>query len=294
MNAFFELSRDQDNLFACLDRTNNWCDPHFHSNIEVVYVLKGSMEITINGQTRVLHRRDLAVSNSYEIHTYNTPVSSHCKILLIPTDMVNSFILQSQGKTFATPFLPAGDHDRRLREVIYNLAEFDESDTSLMLKGYLYVLLGLLSEKLGLTDQNYRSGASDLIRKILIYLEQHYTESLTIEGIAHYYGYSKGYLSRLFNANLNCSFNHYLNLLRARHAARLIRNTAYSMDEIAYQSGFQSVRTFHRAFQKYYDTTPLDYKKKKVVDRSFDDELEYLASRWPELASTLNANHEKE
>lgn len=34
MDAFFELSRDQDQLFPCLDRTNSWCAPHFHSSIQ--------------------------------------------------------------------------------------------------------------------------------------------------------------------------------------------------------------------------------------------------------------------
>lgn len=291
---FFELSRDQNQRFYCLDRINSWCDPHFHSNIEIIYVLEGSIEITVNGKTRHLQSRELSVANSYELHTYKTPQYSHCYILLIPTGMIESFFQQTQDQNFSSPFLVAGSHDRQLREVIDNLATLNESEGSIMLKGYLYILLGLLSEALGMAKNHYRSNVNDLMRKTLIYLEQHYTEALTLEDISHHVGYSKRYLSHLINANLNCSFHYYLNLLRARHAARLIHNTNYSIQEIAYQSGFRHIRTLQQAFQIYYGVSPMEYKKKGMEDSSFFTELHELSTYYPELADTLEANREIE
>lgn len=272
MKAFFELHRDINNSINCFQSTNNNCNPHFHSNIEILYVLDGQIDVTVNGRSERLTAGCASAAGSFDIHAYSTPAHSECIILIIPTDMVNSFNIMTRASTFASSFMQPGKRNRDMANAMERLVEFSGCRDSLIAKGYIYVILGILAEQVGISNTD-RSGSDFIIRDILVYLEQYYLENLTIESLAKRYGYHKDYLSRLFNASIGCGFSHYVNILRARHAAMLLRSTHLSLEEIAYQSGFNSARTFYRAFQGFYGMTPTAYRRMQIPENDADREL---------------------
>ncbi|MBQ8003086.1 MAG: AraC family transcriptional regulator [Clostridia bacterium] len=71
---------------------------------------------------------------------------------------------------------------------------------------------------------------------------------------------SKYTLSRLFNTKLKDGFNDYLNSLRVRNAIELME-TGKSISECAYESGFENLRTFNRAFKKVMGICPSAWRK---------------------------------
>ncbi len=273
MQAFFELARDENTAFCCEKSTNNECQPHFHSNIEIAFVIKGGFEATISGQTALLRPGDLSVASSYEVHHYRTPKESEIVLLIIPTNLVSRFNLLAQHSVFKTPFLIGSRRSDAIYEAIRRLEEFNGTNDSIIVKGYLYAILGYLIEQLGLRD--YSGSASDLgpVRDILMYIEEHYLEPLTVTQLAAHFGYNKYYFSRLFNRTLGCGFNHYVNTIRARHAASLIHNSDLSITEIGFASGFNNARTFARAFQTLYGVTALEYKKGRIPPSDMDREI---------------------
>lgn len=272
MKPFFELHQDVNNTIDCFASENNFCYPHFHSNIEILYVLEGEIKITINRESRLLTAGCASVAGSFDIHSYNTPSYSRTIILIIPTDLINSFHILTRSASFACPFMEPGFRDKDMRNAMEQLVSFSDVRDSLIAKGYIYVVLGILTEQLGLSNTVKKE--SDLvIRDILIYLEEHYLEDLTIEELARIFGYHKDYLSRLFNTSIGVGFSHYMGILRSRHAAMLLRNSDLNLDEIAYQSGFNSTRTFYRAFQSFYNVTPSSYRKANLPENDADREL---------------------
>ena len=285
MNAFFELSREYDKMLYCKRHDNNSCNPHFHSHIELVYVMNGEIEVTINNETRRLSKGSAAVSSSYDVHHYCTPENSQVYILLIPLDSVALIDNIMRGKTFSSPFMVSNPDTPAFEEAIKWLSHFDDTYASLTATGYLYVVLGILVARLGLSERRYEGGSTQLIRNILIYMDENYLEDISVDIVAHKFGYNKSYMSRFFNSHLGFGFSHYLNTLRSRHAARLIRMTDKSLDEILYLSGFGSVRTFNRSFKDFYNMAPTEYKRRRAhVETDADREIDYFAYRWPEHA----------
>ncbi|MXV51932.1 helix-turn-helix domain-containing protein [Pedobacter sp. HMF7647] len=70
-------------------------------------------------------------------------------------------------------------------------------------------------------------------------------------------------LSRIINAGLEKNFNDFVNEFRVREVTRKMRDPAYdrfTLLGIAYESGFNSERTFHRVFKEITGKTPLEYK----------------------------------
>lgn len=261
MNATFELSRDYYKDISCIVSEYSRCDPHFHSNIEIVYVIEGEMEATINNQTAVLRPGWVSIANSYDIHTYKTPHYSKARILIVPTDIIKSFNNITKTMNFASPFMECCQSSSDIDFATSRLTEFNNTRNSLVAKGLIYFILGVLMDKIGLISRQTDSHSDTLMRNILIYLENNYLNNLTRNDLARHFGYSENYLSRLFNSKLGCGINQYINTMRARHAASLIHDTNYSLTEIAYQSGFGSSRTFTRAFKEFYNITPSEYKR---------------------------------
>lgn len=262
LDAVFEIDRDFYQNIFCVEWEQNRCDPHFHSNIEIVHVMQGELQSVINGVPKLLSAGCTCVTNSYDIHHYSTPEYSKVRLLIIPTDVVKSFSALSQTMNFSSPYLEPCEETKEINYALEKLLPFNNTHDSLIAKGYLYVILGILIKKIGLTDRSVKSSSESLMRNILVYLERNYLEHITIDSLAKHFGYNKDYLSRLFNANLNCGFNQYVNVLRSRHAAALIQNTKSNLMEIGYLSGFGSSRTFTRAFKDFYKITPLEYKQR--------------------------------
>lgn len=262
MDAYFELFRDRNFDIHLADQKNNFIDAHYHSNLEIVYVMDGEIEITVGEYTRLLKAGEVSVANSYDIHRYMTPAYSVIKLLIIPIELIGSFLRLSEGKTFASPFLSKPQFTRPILSAMKSLESTGIRGKSLTVKGYLYVILGLLSDGLGLVPCDRHSGALGPIREMLLYLELNFKQPIYLSELAKKFGYNKDYLSRMFNTSMGCGFKYYLNLLRARNAANLILNSDLPMYEVAYQSGFTSQRTFHRFFKELYDTTPIEYKNR--------------------------------
>ena len=71
---------------------------------------------------------------------------------------------------------------------------------------------------------------------------------------------NKYYISHLFSQTLGIRFNDYLHYLRISEACKLLRNTDYSITEIGDAVGYNTPRTFNRAFLKQTGTTPTEYR----------------------------------
>ena len=261
MNAIFDINREQDSVIDCMDLEDNAFGHHFHSNLEIALVLEGEIEVTINGLTRVLGKGAISAADSYDVHCYYTRTHSRIRLVIIPIDLARMPGSPFQTMTFSSPFLFPCGKTPQLEQAMAALAACGKTQNSMTAMGYVLVLLGLLAEELSLSPRLAENGSSLLTRDILVYLEQNYLTHITMEDLAHRYGYNKNYLSRLFHAQLGCGFLPYLNSRRAQYAARLMSNASLSLEEIAYQSGFRSLRTFNRAFQACFQQTAFQYRK---------------------------------
>ena len=70
-------------------------------------------------------------------------------------------------------------------------------------------------------------------------------------------GYSKYYVSRLFNTFIGQNINNYLNMVRVEHAYTMINSDdKKNISEIALMCGFNSLPTFYRCYKKVYGIHP--------------------------------------
>lgn len=286
-NFSYEYYRDHQLLPLCWKSLNDCCLPHFHSSIEIVYVASGEINANLNGQFYCVKEKNFLLVPSYTIHSYTTEFSSKSYIFTIPIDAISSYKSIFYKKTFASLLIESSDYSMELLHcmeaictlsglsITGRLSETEDVTTcypaairlpgdmnSLLhentIKGYTYVFLGLLIKQVGLSDIP-NTKISTLAQDILIYLQDNYLTVLTLDDISNHFGYSKSRFSHIFNEYFGCKLIEYINGLRCRHALELLLEKKTTITEIALASGFDSTRTFYRAFQKSFGCTPSQY-----------------------------------
>ena len=100
------------------------------------------------------------------------------------------------------------------------------------------------------------------IHKVQDFIEQHMSESLSIEELSIVAGFSKYHFSRIFQSILHEPLAHYVNRIRMENALFYLAHRAdKNMTDIAYELGFTDSAVFSRAFRNYHGISPREYRK---------------------------------
>jgi len=93
------------------------------------------------------------------------------------------------------------------------------------------------------------------------YMEQHFTENITLEEVARVIYLSASRFRHLFQETMHVGFKEYLIGLRYQAAKRLLANTDMTVSEIASQTGFSNLYSFYKMFELHEKMTPGNYRK---------------------------------
>ena len=252
MKAEFLLEREKNTELTIYTVPNQEFRIHFHSHIEVCLVLKGEMQVWINNQEKLLRKGEISVAWSYDTHKYHTPSDSEVLSLIIPPKYFKEFSQKLSKMHTNCPFISNANIFSKIYEWI---KEIEKSDDELMNKGYIYLILATLMNNMRFEETSVQVDRS-LTSKILIYLSDHYKENITLPIVARELGYHPNYLSQIFKRTLKISFVEYINILRLREFLFLTKESNKSTLECALECGFQSLRTFYRAFQSEFGCSP--------------------------------------
>ncbi len=103
---------------------------------------------------------------------------------------------------------------------------------------------------------------NQLVEKARAYIAEHYYEKISLASVADKIGVTAGYLSTLFQKELNIGFIDYLNEVRIERACTYLNQNYLKTYEIAYKVGFNDEKYFSKVFKKIKGTSPSEYRKK--------------------------------
>ena len=101
--------------------------------------------------------------------------------------------------------------------------------------------------------------------RALWFIESHYSEELSLGGIAEVAGVSPFHLARLFQAMTGCSVIRYLRARRLTEAAHRLASGAPDILEVALTSGYGSHEAFTRAFGEQFGLSPASVRERGSV-----------------------------
>ncbi|NLR77667.1 AraC family transcriptional regulator [Chitinophaga eiseniae] len=99
------------------------------------------------------------------------------------------------------------------------------------------------------------------LQPVLRYIQENLAEPLTLESVGHAFNYSERTLTRLFRATMDISFFQYLKLARMIKAMGYLLETEKTINEIAWDTGYNSVSAFSNTFFKLVGRRPSDFQQ---------------------------------
>lgn len=196
--------------------------------------------------------------DSGEIHSIIT--RGRYATLIIPEKYLAAFTAFKRGRTLET--LLFHDDDGALKAIIDQLAD-SEGKNEVLVQGLVYEFLGRILSQAILKET--KSKSVDGLKPVLAYLNEHYTEKITLECVANRFNYNKCYLSSAFNRCFKTSVTDYVNQLRLLHFVRTAReNPNALLTAIAFESGFNSLQNFYRAFKDCYGVSSKEYLQREA------------------------------
>ena len=243
--------------------------PNFHKNLELIVVLDGECSLWVSDRSYTMRAGEAAFVMPYQIHHFSVVGDGHIICTTFHESLINSMRNTIVGARPDNPvFIPSKPtYDYFCCQMQGLFGEnsgvvklIEPESKRLMVKGLLYALE---SEFIDQASLSYIDDFDSVTTTILNYVSEHFKENITLKDIATNTGYNYQYVSRTFNSMMGMSFKEILNLHRMQYAFRLLKYNEMSVIDIAYESGFQSVRSFYRVCLELYGCSPAELRKRE-------------------------------
>lgn len=236
---------------------------HFHSNVELVYVIKGSFIAHVNGQSTKVNQDSLFLVNAYQVHYFEMLEDSEMITTLLSYDTLRNYENNIDQIVFDLGLDPS--QHPLLKEKIITMDRYrkgKEPYKEMKVQEYLcsiyYLLLRYFQKPV---QDSPMSQHLEQMQDILEYIEKNYHQPLTIEQLSQKFHYSPSYLCRYFKKSCGMSLFQYIKNIRLYHAFLDVCNSKQDITAIAYEHGFSNTKAFIKAFKEKYHQTPGAYRK---------------------------------
>lgn len=231
---------------------------HFHNEISIGLIEKGSTQTEINGKTYELHEKTFLIIPSELAHKCNPYdyKNWNFRMLYLTKEWFKSaFNIQEEKVKF--------DYMKIEEDIfldIIKLTDKVESETiNIENETKLINYISLLINNSSLEDIVQKNTSVNKINEIKEYIENNYLKNIMLDDLAEKAQISKYYLIRKFNKYYGLSPHQYITNLRINHAKKLLKDDMEFAD-IAVDSGFYDQSHFIKYFKEYTGVTPMNYK----------------------------------
>lgn len=260
-------------------------NPHTHMYFQIYYVIRGALVHHLEDNSSHLSRGDMFIIPPGAVH--------HIEPEKDTVFYSFSFLPESLGEP--------GNHNRLAINFLRTLQSDNGSnqirpkitlppDEILFVEGIMEHILFEFTEKPLGHGETIRSYAILLINRFarsyfetdagdisdhfrdnrqfvlhcIRYIENNFTETLSLEEIARRSAMSKSSFCKLFAEITGHTFHNYLNLCRIRQAADYIRQ-GYKITAVCGLCGYDDFSTFYRNFRKFMGVSPHAYKEQPPI-----------------------------
>lgn len=239
---------------------------HFHHHIELVYMLKGKGTAIVEGTEYKLRPGDILTVFPNQLHEYKDAENEEFFITIFKPELLPEYRDIFYNMVPEKNLFSDDGKNSFLFNTVSNLLEAYKSDKLFkeqIFKGLLTAFFGELFSNITLTKA--KTADLSVLKSVLLYCNENYLNDISLSDVAEHLHISKYYVSHLLNDKLNIGFNTYINSLRVSEAVLHLEDGSTDMTEIAQKCGFNTVRTFNRAFKSIYGIPPCKYKNITAV-----------------------------
>jgi AraC-like DNA-binding protein/quercetin dioxygenase-like cupin family protein len=253
---------------------------HWHADVEIILVFEGSIQMGINTESRVLEAGEMAICTSNDIHYFETKKFSSTLVIKFLPELIDGNG-SWQKHHFVSPFIQKKFLDKKsgldsrvyqemlgLFQALVHEMQQQNKYFTIVMKGKLLELCGMFLRHLPKEEMEsvlaQSSSGIRIVQEAIEYIEHNYMHSISLDDISKSLNVSPYYFSRMFNKTIGMNLKTYQNILRLNKAESMIISENAAITDIAYECGFNSIRTFNRCFRLVKGYTPTDLRRTSV------------------------------
>lgn len=262
---------------------------HWHPEIEMIYVLDGKVEALIDEDSIILSPGQGILVNQNVLHAFHR-VEGHDAVffsVVFHPAMIFGYGNAALSVKYLNPildntnmkYLLLADEDSHTLPIIELMKEIKDSylgkkyGYEIVCKAHicnLWIALLKTPHKNPSAVVKSRRIINDeqRIKDAILFIEEHFSEPLTLDDIAESIHISKSECCRCFQRVLRLTPFEYLLKYRIFYATKLIQRqdpAANSISNLALTVGFGNISYFNKVFKRFLHMTPTEYKKQEML-----------------------------
>lgn len=244
---------------------------HWHKESEIIRINRGRMCFFLDDEELIAEKGDLLTIGGGVIHggepedcEYEcivfdpeaiTPAIESCRGSIRP--LLRSNVFLKNGQIESNP-----EFSSAVKRLFCVAAAFE--GRSLEMLSAVFAFLHCQQENMGkaqvrtVSERTWQK--AEQLKPALEYIEQHYSQHISLETLARLTGFSPKYFCRYFRTIVHRSPIDYLNYYRIECAAHFLSSADMNVAEVAVHCGFSDSSAFIKQFRKYKGTTPKQYR----------------------------------
>lgn len=249
---------------------------HWHEEFEIIYIVKGIMKLQVSTETFSVHAGEIAVINVNVLHCASGDPYCELQSFVFSPLFITGTVSSAFATNYVTPLAscpsfsciiikdniqPVADWFSMAFEALKN----DDFAYEFTVREQLSHILLTVYSKLQ-PQQRDPSISQDItsvrVAHTLSFIEQHYSENITLSDLAKTVNISEREMLRCFRKITGESPMQYLLKYRLIQSAFLL--TEYpdkKISTVAEECGFDSPAYYTKKFREFYLCTPTDYRK---------------------------------
>ncbi len=254
---------------------------HYHSCIQILYIMSGSIELKVSFSNYILNEGDIHIINIKDIYAIKGTMGENI-ILSLYVD-VAYFI--SNFPDIEEKIFISYQHKRKnqnenyfrlielMKEAVKEVNTCDNGNKDkvvsigkdcieILYEDYQYFSINRDDKQFKMRMHNQMDKANfERINGIVEEIYQNYPNKISLLDLSKNVHINKYYLSHLIKANTGENFQNFLCMVRTEMSELLLLETNKSITEIALECGFSNSQYFKSHFIKWFSTSPVSYRK---------------------------------
>ncbi len=248
---------------------------HLHSSFEICYVLSGAVKVLTKSDTQVYRKNQFFIFNPGMVHEIKSEEAESSMVLSIQISsrFCRSYFPTLKNIEFTDTNLSQSLDlygYQKLSQIINNIAisyfyqkPFYELNCMGQINELFCFLLNHISYQVLSEDtQKIQVAKMDRLNRMIEYIDDHFTEKLSLLDLAKKEALSSSYLSHFISENLGMSYQQYVNSLRFEKAIILLQDTQMPILDICFECGFSDPKYLKKMMNLRFGLNTKDFREK--------------------------------
>lgn len=253
---------------------------HYHDGYEIYYPIAGEITYFINNKSYRVKRGEVVLIGPYDLH--RTIYSSIAERVLISfqKEFIDKLLQSIENTDLPAVFqheeniISLNFQTQKRIESIFDSLLYESNNKDIngynLTKLLLVELLIILSreaysiDNIGQVKKDHHRQLDPMMAKandIAAYISENYARPLSLERLSQEFEISPFYLTRIFKKHTGFTVIEYINHVRVRQAAKLLKLPGAKVEDTARNTGFSSAIYFGKVFKKIMGASPVKYRK---------------------------------